>query len=142
MHRDPRLPLRCSQTRSVPPSSVIYCLSAGNHITRCGPCSGMRLSIYERNHALSAYIDDLTNGRLYMNAAGYCYGLPGGSIVIIRICINRRTSEFIARRVPEGEMQAQGETMPMKPFSMESREKIARIDNHRNVFRDAAVPHP
>ena len=27
--------------------------------------------------------------------------------------------------------------MPTKPFSMESREKIARIDNHRNVFRDA-----
>ncbi len=32
--------------------------------------------------------------------------------------------------------------MPMKPFSMESREKTARIDNHRNVFRDAARPSP
>lgn len=39
-------------------------------------------------------------------------------------------------------MQAQGEAMPMKPFSMESREKIAGIGNHWNVFRDTAVHHP
>ena len=72
----------------------------------------MRLSIYERNHALSAYIDDLTNGRLYMNAAGYCYGLPGGSIVIIRICINRRTSEHITRQVPEGKCKGRERLCP------------------------------
>lgn len=32
--------------------------------------------------------------------------------------------------------------MPMKPLSMETREKTARIGNHWNVFRDTAIHHP
>ena len=47
----PRRLIRCSQTRPVPPSSMICCLAARNHMTGRGPCSAMRMSICERNYA-------------------------------------------------------------------------------------------
>lgn len=43
--------IRYPQTRPVPPSSMICCLAAGNHMTGRGLCSAMRLSVYERNYA-------------------------------------------------------------------------------------------
>lgn len=43
------------------PSSMICCLAAGNHMTGRGPCSAMRLSIYERNYASPPFDEKLIN---------------------------------------------------------------------------------
>lgn len=42
-------------------SSMICCLAAGNHMTGCGPCSAMRLSICERNYAAPPFDEKLIN---------------------------------------------------------------------------------